>query len=208
MIRSIYSGSETGNVEAGMLGYAGNTLADVKGKFASKEELCELKHIPDETEERRFVCGDKQGDVKPFAYFMPMVSNENAANWRKFNEEGIYVAWNASKTVCEKQENGDVDWLSKTVYLTERPKARYVPFTNYTELAMAAKEHNKHYEVLACTGVWLKERRSGNRYMVTSIGGTMMDVVVLGRKRYTIASLFETHTFLDDTPCGKQVTDR
>ncbi|MDE5581819.1 MAG: hypothetical protein K2I95_10430 [Treponemataceae bacterium] len=212
--RKIYAGNDTTGVSAGMLGYAGNTLAEVKELFAghdygSAERMSRLVMVLTESEERRFYCrpyetfsttADDALMSIEYAYFMPIVSKENAENFLVF-QNGNKVAWSVS---CKN--DGYVDWLNEKVELVELPKTKHVPFANFAELCEAAKEHNAHYNIFGFEkSVWLKEKRSGNRYLVIGVGGALLTAVYLGRKHYTLEQLLNTHTFLDDTPCGKQV---
>lgn len=212
--RKIYAGNDTTNVSTGMLGYAANTLAEVKALFAgygygSAERMVRLVMVQAENEERRFCCrpyktfsttADDALMSIDYAYFMPMVSEENAENFLIF-QNGNKVVRSVS---CKNGEG--VDWLNEKVELIEFPKIKHVPFTNFTEFCEAAKEHNAHYNIFGFEkSVWVKEKRSGNRYLVSGVGGILLTTVYIGRKHYSLEQLLNTHTFLDDTPCGKQV---
>ena len=102
-----------------------------------------------------------------------------------------------------------------------KPKPEYVPFENVTEFLDAyrrverlrLKDENFY---LSVRGIWIKDTETDAYCMVTEIWDTG---VVIGNKNITIGEttvfnditswdeLLEDFTFLDGSPCGKEVED-
>lgn len=200
MVRKIYSGCDAESVETGAYGYAANTVFGVRQKFEengykSLRELCQLMRVDGDGCERRFVCaGDDDAFVVSYSYFMPVVSKKNVATFKKHINENR-TAW------CITMGDG-VDWLNDDVHIAETPETRHAAFTNYTELHEAAMEHNKG-RAFQSTEVWLKDRITGDRYMVAGVCGTILTSVLIGGMHRTLEELLSGYTFLDDTPVGK-----
>ena len=92
----------------------------------------------------------------------------------------------------------------------EEPKPRYVPFENGLEffnsyLSVESRlEKEDHF--LSNHGIWLKRRESDDLFMVVDIWD---DGVVIGSNQFTTSwnDLSNDYTFLDGSPCGKEVED-
>lgn len=107
----------------------------------------------------------------------------------------------------------------------EKPKV-YVPFSSvdeflstYFEKCESLKQRgNAHNEDVLCThGIWLKDKRAEDTYMVTKLGkdGIIISYDVMMNTEDKITASFtykevikwdkvlELYNFLDDTPCGK-----
>ena len=106
----------------------------------------------------------------------------------------------------------------------EKPKPRYVPFKNITEFLDAYRNApgclNEEAYFLSNHGMWLKDKdRKGAYFMVTEIwneGVVVSDIKMKTTKEgndeyYTTnentewKELLRDYTFLDGTPCGKEV---
>lgn len=94
---------------------------------------------------------------------------------------------------------------------TEPPKHKYVPFEAINEF-LAAYYNNETeklytiYRYIASHGIWLKHRESDDLFMVVEIWD---DGVVIGSNQFTTSwnDLSNDYTFLDGSPCGKEVED-
>lgn len=95
---------------------------------------------------------------------------------------------------------------------TEEPlKPKYVPFEAINEF-LAAYYNNETeklytiYHYIASHGIWLKHRESDDLFMVVEIWD---DGVVIGSNQFTTSwnDLSNDFTFLDGSPCGKEVKD-
>ena len=107
----------------------------------------------------------------------------------------------------------------------EKPKV-YVPFSSvdeflstYFEKCESMKQRvNAHNEDVLCNhGIWLKDKKAENTYMVTKLGkdGIIIsyDVIMYMEDKNTSSftykevikwnKVLELYNFLDDTPCGK-----
>lgn len=107
----------------------------------------------------------------------------------------------------------------------EKPKV-YVPFSSvdeflstYFEKCESMKQRvNAHNEDVLCNhGIWLKDKKAENTYMVTKLGkdGIIIsyDVIMYMGDKNTSSftykevikwnKVLELYNFLDDTPCGK-----
>ena len=87
----------------------------------------------------------------------------------------------------------------------EEPK-KYVPFENGQEffnsyLSVESRLEKEDY-FLSNHGIWLKDKTSKAYYMVTKIWDIGDDSDEISWKE-----LLEYYTFLDDSPCGKEVED-
>ena len=88
----------------------------------------------------------------------------------------------------------------------EEPKPKYVPFQDGREffnsyLSVESRLEKEDY-FLSNHGIWLKDKTSKAYYMVTKIWDIGDDSDEISWKE-----LLEYYTFLDDSPCGKEVED-
>ena len=86
----------------------------------------------------------------------------------------------------------------------EEPKPKYVPFQDGREffnsyLSVESRLEKEDY-FLSNHGIWLKDKTSKAYYMVTKIWDIGDDSDEISWKE-----LLEYYTFLDDSPCGKEV---
>lgn len=94
----------------------------------------------------------------------------------------------------------------------EEPKPKYVPFEGKYEFIESYMDNKSNHEYLdqqiSCLGgIWLKDKDiEGVFYIVTEM---WRDGVVLGSDQSTTKwdDLFAGYTFLDGTPCGKEVEE-
>ena len=109
----------------------------------------------------------------------------------------------------------------------EEPKPKYVPFENAEEFLDAyyrneTKKLDGIYRYLATRGIWIKGNGTYNSYyMITElwddgviIGDSKINTTQVSSDRYFTANditdwheLYDKYTFLDGTPCGKEVKD-
>ena len=87
-----------------------------------------------------------------------------------------------------------------------KPKPKYVPFENVTEFLDAYRNApgclNEEDYFLSNHGIWLKDKTSKAYYMVTKIWDIGDDSDEISWKE-----LLEYYTFLDGSPCGKEVEE-
>ena len=93
----------------------------------------------------------------------------------------------------------------------EKPEPKYVPFESKEEFIEAFHHHdNSKYsetdDILLNYGMWLKSMCLGNFYQVTIIkkSGIFTDD---NSSIVTWEQLLEKYTFLDNSPCGKEVKE-
>ena len=89
-----------------------------------------------------------------------------------------------------------------------KPKPKYVPFKNITEFLDAYRNTpgclNEEAYYLSKNGIWLKDKASKSYCMVTEIWDS--GVTIASDQNMTFwGKLFEAYTFLDGSPCGKEV---
>ena len=103
----------------------------------------------------------------------------------------------------EEESNWAVIILKKE---EPKPKPKYVPFENVTEFLDAYRNApgclNEEDYFLSNHGIWLKDKTSKAYYMVTKICDIGDDSDEISWKE-----LLEYYTFLDGSPCGKEVED-
>ena len=92
----------------------------------------------------------------------------------------------------------------------EEQKSKYVPFQDGREffnsyLSVESRLEKEDY-FLSNHGIWLMDCENGDYFLVTEIWG---DGVVIGSNQFTTSwnDLSNDYTFLDGTPCGKEVED-
>ena len=109
----------------------------------------------------------------------------------------------------------------------EEPKPKYVHFENAEEFLDAyyrneTKKLDGIYRYLATRGIWIKGKGTYNSYyMITElwddgviIGDSKINTTKVSSDRYFTANditdwheLYDKYTFLDGSPCGKEVKD-
>ena len=92
----------------------------------------------------------------------------------------------------------------------KKPKLKYVPFENVTEFLDAYRNApgclNEEDYYLSKNGIWLKGKVSKAYYIAIKIWD--IGVFIIGDlKGTTWEELLEYYTFLDGSPCGKEVKD-
>lgn len=118
-----------------------------------------------------------------------------------------------------KKDDGIVHAHSCIIVKKEEPKPKYVPFENVEEFLDAYYRNEANnldgvYHYLATRGIWLKDKSTEVPvyYMVTEVWDN--GVVISDKKMSTTgilvfnntttwSELYESFTFLDDSPCGK-----
>ena len=108
-------------------------------------------------------------------------------------------------------DNNHEDNWALIIIKKEEPKPKYVPFESKEEFIDAFHYHdNSKYsetdDILLNYGMWLKHRESDDLFMVVEIWD---DGVVIGSNQFTTSwnDLSNDYTFLDGSPCGKEVED-
>ena len=129
----------------------------------------------------------------------------------------------AACTFVDKNGSG---WIL-IIIKKEEPKPKYVPFENMEEFLEAYMDNRSNHEYLdhqiSCLGgIWLKDKaREGAYFMVTEIwkeGVVVSDIKMKTTKEgndeyYTTnettewKELLRGYTFLDGSPCGKEVEE-
>ena len=111
----------------------------------------------------------------------------------------------AACTFVDKNGSG---WIL-IIIKKEEPKPKYVPFENMEEFLEACRrveinwlEANDHY--LSKRGIWLKDKEADAYFMVTEIWNRGV-FVVDDSDETPWNELLENYTFLDGSPCGKEV---
>ena len=125
------------------------------------------------------------------------------------------VSWYRLKSVRKDEPYPFTDHDGHTWILIiikkEEPKPKYIPFKNIEEFLEACRrveinwlEANDHY--LSKRGIWLKDKASESYCMVTEIWDS--GVTIASDQNMTFwGKLFEGYTFLDGSPCGKEVEE-
>ena len=94
----------------------------------------------------------------------------------------------------------------------EEPKPKYVPFETLDEFIESYKKSEERItysntrDYIASCGMWL---RFNNDDVLCAVTEIWTDGVFLGHDHMKIKweELFNFYTFMDDTPCGKEVED-
>ena len=122
----------------------------------------------------------------------------------------------------------EVNWVM-VIIKKEKPKPnpKYIPFESVEEFLDAyyrneTKKLDGIYRYLATRGIWIKGKGTYNSYyMVTElwddgviIGDSKINTTQVSSDRYFTANditdwheLYEKYTFLDGSPCGKEVEE-
>ena len=93
----------------------------------------------------------------------------------------------------------------------EEPKPKYVPFKSKEEFIDAFHYHdNANYsetdDILLNYGMWLKDRYSDAMFLVTGIFDKSIHVCDFDEDE-SWQEILNEYTFLDGSPCGKEVED-
>ena len=111
------------------------------------------------------------------------------------------------ESACPFVDEHKASWAVAIIKKEEpKPKPKYVPFENVTEFLDAYRNApgclNEEDYFLSNHGIWLKDKTSKAYYMVTKIWDIGDDSDEISWKE-----LLEYYTFLDGSPCGKEVKD-
>ena len=111
------------------------------------------------------------------------------------------------ESACPFIDEHKASWAVAIIKKEEpKPKPKYVPFENVTEFLDAYRNApgclNEEDYFLSNHGIWLKDKTSKAYYMVTKIWDIGDDSDEISWKE-----LLEYYTFLDGSPCGKEVKD-
>ena len=111
------------------------------------------------------------------------------------------------ESACPFIDEHKASWAVAIIKKEEpKPKPKYVPFENVTEFLDAYRNApgclNEEDYFLSNHGIWLKDKTSKAYYMVTKIWDIGDDSDEISWKE-----LLEYYTFLDGSPCGKEVED-
>ena len=97
-------------------------------------------------------------------------------------------------------------------YLVEEPKEEYYrPYENIDEMVENFKKRVCGFDYEPSSWfmptIWIKEKNSGDKYLIT---GFIKDdsntyCVLIGTCFVSLEVLFKSYTYLDGTPCGKQI---
>ena len=93
----------------------------------------------------------------------------------------------------------------------EEPKPEYVPFESKEEFIEAYHYHdNANYseteDILMNYGMWLKDKNSHEIFLVTGVFNQSIHICDFDSDE-SWGELLNEFTFLDGTPCGKEVED-
>lgn len=119
---------------------------------------------------------------------------------------------------CVKQKYGVYKYTC-IIEKKEESKPKYVPFESVEEFLDSYFLNKEKYTtgiLLKLEGVWLREKETGALYMATEIWD---EGLVIGDTKLTISGtnvfndmmewdeLFNKYSFLDGSPCGKEVEE-
>lgn len=93
-------------------------------------------------------------------------------------------------------------------YLVEEP-TKYRPYENTDEMIEDFKKRaKKHYNAnffkcpMFYPFIWLKSKENGDKPLCTYFG---VSNVLVGMKYFSLETLFKKYTYLDGSPCGKEI---
>lgn len=109
-------------------------------------------------------------------------------------------------------DNNHEDNWALIIIKKEEPKPKYVPFETLDEFIESYKKaeeriaYSNTRDYIASCGMWL---RFNNDDVICAVTEIWADGVFLGHDHMKIKweELFNFYTFMDDTPCGKEVED-
>lgn len=94
-------------------------------------------------------------------------------------------------------------------YLVEEPQGeKYRPYKSNAELLEDFRDRMLGFvSENNIPAFWIKEKNSGDKYLITGFikDDTNTYCVLIGTCFVSLEVLFESYTYLDDTPCGKQI---
>lgn len=143
------------------------------------------------------------------------------ANGHKYKMTLVHIAEDADvKPFTVRDTNGD-EFKVDFIIIKKEPKPGYVPFESIEEFLTAYFKSAANSEciqkTISSTGIWLKHNDAfllvveiWNRGVV--IGDGKMETMKIGEDKYLTTNfvidwyeLYEKYTFLDGSPCGKEV---
>ena len=133
-----------------------------------------------------------------------------ALNYARYNSTTDRLKRIAKEETCPFVDEEEEDNWAVIILKKEEPK-KYVPFKNIREFLISYSSYERLLTEENCFlsnhGIWLKDKDiDGVFYMVTEI---WRDGVVLGSDQSTTKwdDLLYGYTFLDGSPCGKEVEE-
>ena len=108
-------------------------------------------------------------------------------------------------------QNGLICEKACIIEKKEEPKPEYVPFESKEEFIEAFHYHdNSKYseteDILMNYGMWLKDKNSHEIFLVTGVFNQSIHICDFDSDE-SWGELLNEFTFLDGTPCGKEVED-
>ena len=113
--------------------------------------------------------------------------------------------------ICTFVDKNGTNW-ALIIIKKEEPKPKYVPFETLDEFIESYKkaeeriDYTNTREYIASCGMWL---RFNNDDVLCAVTEIWTDGVFLGHDHMKIKweELFNFYTFMDDSPCGKEVEE-
>ena len=144
--------------------------------------------------------------VGKICYFSNSPRNILSDIYRKSAVEGILT--NMDDGYFEVDNEGYWDCI---IVKKEEPKPKYVPFESKEEFIEAFHYHdNANYseteDILMNYGMWLKDKNSHEIFLVTGVFNQSIHICDFDSDE-SWGELLNEFTFLDGTPCGKEVED-
>ena len=113
--------------------------------------------------------------------------------------------------ICTFVDKNGTNW-ALIIIKKEEPKPKYVPFETLDEFIESYKkveeriDYTNTREYIASCGMWL---RFNNDDVICAVTEIWTDGVFIGHDHMKIKweELFNFYTFMDDSPCGKEVEE-
>ena len=84
-----------------------------------------------------------------------------------------------------------------------KKEPKYRPYKDTAEMIADLKEHGRNWSAMSMPLIWIKNGND-DKYLITEY---FDDSVGLFSCNETLTELFEDYTYLDGSPCGKEVTE-
>ena len=125
-------------------------------------------------------------------------------------EEGKTIEWTYRNDEDEDEkiwyviDNPSWDW--HTFNYRIKPKEKYRPYKDATEMIEDWKARFNPKECPSCSMplIWVRLESTNAQFLVYSY---LSDSVAIGVARPSFLGLFEDYTYLDGSPCGKEIKE-
>lgn len=199
--KKIYSAVDATEELVGTWGYFGENVKSIELKLEKGSELAFLRKVDGKHCANRFL-GECNWQTYPL--YIPVCTAEN---------KEAYDAWLNGCPVKEVHNNvsytyvreggAEPDFLNNT-FVVQKKEKKYVPFDTIAELIEASGVTVNPRGKGSRPFIWLHNKQFSTDWLVVAYNNKSNNIT-MGTMSYSLEAVFEIFTFLDGSPCGKEV---